>query len=152
ASDIARVFASSPELSDVVRTQIVDHDARRRIASSIVALTPIEDAVSARVREQYEEFPYPRWTSFSAASVRSRWQGSPQSQEIEGALRGRKARILNAGCGTGRESIYYATIFPDADILAVDLSRNSLSYAISQAARHDITNVTFRQADILRLQ
>ena len=58
AADIARALAAAPELADVVKTQIVDHDARRRIASSIVALTPIEDTVSAKVREQYEEFPY----------------------------------------------------------------------------------------------
>jgi len=151
AAAIAEGMAASPELGDVVKKQIADHEARRRIAASIVALTPIEDPVSAKVQEQYEEFPYPRWTSFSPASVQSRWKTGARNEEIEGPLRGRKVQILNAGCGTGRETLHYATILPEADILAVDLSRSSLAYAISKAAEHGIENVTFRQADILRL-
>ena len=34
--------------------------------------------------------------------------------------------ILVAGCGTGRHSINVARSFPDANVLAVDISRASL--------------------------
>jgi SAM-dependent methyltransferase len=73
------------------------------------------------------------------------------NEKIEGPLRGKKARILIAGCGTGREAVELAHVFPDAEVLAIDLSRNSLSYGIMKARECGIANVSFQQADILQL-
>lgn len=151
AAVIAGAVAELPELADVVKEQVADCHALRGHVSSIATLTPIDDSVSAKVQEQYEEFPYPRWKSFSTTTLLSRWNATGRNAEIEGALLGKRAQILIAGCGTGRETVAYATIFPEADILAVDLSRHSLSYAMKKAAEHGISNVKFRQADILRL-
>jgi SAM-dependent methyltransferase len=74
------------------------------------------------------------------------------NQNTEGTLRGRKAHILIAGCGSGREAAVLATVFPDATITAVDLSRSSLAYAAAQARKHSLSNILFRHGDILRLK
>jgi trans-aconitate methyltransferase len=77
------------------------------------------------------------------------WQ--QRNRNITGLAYDKKTRILSAGCGTGKETVVIATIFPQAEILAIDLSSNSLAYAIRKAEEYGIKNVTFRQADILRL-
>jgi SAM-dependent methyltransferase len=126
------------ELSETFRPlwqeQVVHHREERDIADQIEALTPIRDAVSGAVREQYEANPYPRWLCFPPPP--------PQA---------RRGSILVAGCGTGRHPIYTALTYPDCEVLAVDLSRASLAYGVRMARRLGANNVTFRQADILEL-
>ena len=58
-------------------------------------------------------------------------------------------RILIAGCGTGREAVEAALIFPAAAVTGVDLSRRSLAYALRQARERGIRNLELYQADIL---
>jgi SAM-dependent methyltransferase len=113
-----------------------------RVRDDIPALTSINEGVSQAVQGQYEVFPYPRWSGF---------ESDIRSEEIEGRFRGKKAKILVAGCGTGKEAIELASVFPDASVLAVDLSRASLTYGIDKAEEFGIKNVTFKQADILGL-
>jgi ubiquinone/menaquinone biosynthesis C-methylase UbiE len=147
---LSEAFSSSPEMSSLIKTQITDVEALRTTAQSVIAITPI-DELSSKVQEQYEEFPYPRWKSFSREYLQRGWERSARNVQVEGPLRGKKIKILIAGCGTGQQALTYAAIFPDADILAVDLSRTSLAYAINKAEEFNIKNITFRQADILRL-
>ncbi|MBT6137081.1 MAG: methyltransferase domain-containing protein [Rhodospirillaceae bacterium] len=125
--------------------------AEQRIAEHIPALTPIDDQTSQAVKSQYEENPYPRWSV---------------AQEVEGEVFGSWLRrhfpnepdrfiempeapdALIAGCGTGQQAIALARRHPNAQILAVDLSRTSLAYARHQAERLDVPGVEFAQADI----
>jgi SAM-dependent methyltransferase len=59
-------------------------------------------------------------------------------------------RLLLAGCGTGRELIWLQSTWNTSHILAIDLSRSSLAYAIRKARERSVDNVIdFRQADIL---
>ena len=129
-------------LQDLVDQQIVEPQRLRDIEKTIPVLVPVENEISQKVRGQYEESPYPRWTDFAKR---------PYHEELEGQFRGKKAKMLVAGCGTGREAIELAAVYPDAEILAVDLSRASLSYAIDRAKHFGFSNVTFKQADILGL-
>ena len=59
--------------------------------------------------------------------------------------------VLIAGCGTGQQPIQFARTNRDVDVLAIDLSRSSLAYAKRMAARYDVGNIHFMQADILDL-
>ncbi len=56
-----------------------------------------------------------------------------------------------AGAGTGEQAIRAALRLPEADVLAVDLSRRSLAYGVRMAGRLGISNLRFAQADILAL-
>lgn len=113
------------------------------IKKSIISLTEIKPGTSQEVQEQYEEFPYPRWTIL---------QNTKKPDFVAHISDETPIKILVAGCGTGREALTYAKVFPQAEILAVDLSKASLAYAIMKAKELDIKNVTFRQADILMLE
>lgn len=129
-------------LQSLATVQIAEPLALEADKKNIAALTPIDNDVSQKVRAQYEEFPYPRWKQLSGTKI---------DADMAQRLAGKKARILVAGCGTGREALNAAAQFPDAEVLAVDLSLTSLAYARSRAALHGIKNVDFRHGDILKL-
>jgi tetratricopeptide (TPR) repeat protein len=119
----------------------------------IPVLAMTEDATSAAVRDQYEESPYPRLVGLHRkppaplhAVVRSLFPHFDRAPRPEGPL-----RVLVAGCGTGQQAIAAATRYTDAEVLAVDLSRTSLSFARRRARALGIDNLSFAQADILAL-
>lgn len=141
SATIAHAHAPGP-IADLVVLQINEHAELVKLRQMITPLTGISAGVSAAVREQYEEFPYPRWRTVARFI---------NDEEVEGRFRGAKAKILNAGCGTGAEAMTLAAIFPDANVLAVDLSLTSLSYAAGKARELGIKNISFHQADILKL-
>ncbi|MEZ0263058.1 MAG: methyltransferase domain-containing protein [Alphaproteobacteria bacterium] len=142
ADAIAQEQAGNADLASVILAQITEPRLRAAAAKEMIAITPIADTVSVKVREQYEEFPYPRWKTV------------PRNLSLErlaDGLRKPGAKILIAGCGTGQEAAQIATTLPEAQILAVDLSLASLSYAQVQTQALGFKNITFRQADILQL-
>ena len=97
---------------------------------------------------QYEENPYPRWTINRLASM------SDEEKRREGWLHSGKTLpkdILIAGCGSRQHACEMAQYFPDARILAIDLSRTSLAYARRKARELKFRNVEWAQADILQL-
>lgn len=62
-----------------------------------------------------------------------------------------KPHILVAGCGTGQHAINTALRYKDSQVVALDLSRQSLAYALRMAHHYDVNNISFIQADILHL-
>lgn len=142
ARNIAQELEGGDHVSQIPKTQILDYFEQLEIKKTIPALTQIDDEVSKAVQEQYEDFPYPRWRSCPKGIA---------NEEIEGHLTGQKARILIAGCGTGKEAAQMAYAFPDAQITAIDLSLTSLAYAIHRTQKLGIENIEFMQADIMRL-
>jgi 2-polyprenyl-3-methyl-5-hydroxy-6-metoxy-1,4-benzoquinol methylase len=125
-------------IASLVRRQILEPEEERRLAADVPSLSGARTAVSARVQAQYEENPYPRWLRAPAPGA------SPH--RIAG-----KARILVAGCGTGQHAIATAQQYPAASVLAVDLSLASLAYAKRKTLELGLTNIEYRQADILAL-
>jgi SAM-dependent methyltransferase len=59
--------------------------------------------------------------------------------------------VLEAGCGTGAQTITLARNSPAARITSVDISADSLKEAKARADAARITNVEFQQADIFAL-
>ncbi|HEU0096104.1 MAG TPA: class I SAM-dependent methyltransferase, partial [Rhizomicrobium sp.] len=108
----------------------------RRLAAALQKLTPVSAAVSRAVAAQYEENPYPRWVVAGPG-----WRVQDMAP----------ADILIAGCGTGRNAIETAQAFPDARVLAVDLSRASLGHAARKSNEMRITNIEYAQADLLEM-
>jgi 2-polyprenyl-3-methyl-5-hydroxy-6-metoxy-1,4-benzoquinol methylase/Flp pilus assembly protein TadD len=137
-------------LTQQIREPLEEEADRKNIA----ALTPIDDPVSLQVQNQYEESPYPRWTAVPQIEpttvvhfLRDRLNIVPLSwpQSTVGV------DILIAGCGTGSHSIDSALRFPQAHILAIDISRTSLAYARRKSRELGLTNIAYGQADILKL-
>lgn len=61
------------------------------------------------------------------------------------------SQVLEAGCGTGAQTVTLARNSPGAEIVSVDLSPESLAQARSRIEAAGITNVRFQQGDILDL-
>jgi SAM-dependent methyltransferase len=119
---------------DLVRILIDEPAEEARLAATFIDEVP-SDAVTAAVRAQYEEHPYPRWLSLHRRDV------------IDDGPR----RILVAGCGTGRDAIALALQHPSSTIDAIDISRRSLGYAMRKARELGATNIRFRLADLRRI-
>lgn len=140
---------------DVLTQQVIEPRRERELRATISRVTAIDDAVSLRVQQQYEENPYPRWVRAGAPPppatidtyLQQRFPGAPiRPLNVEAA-----PAILIAGCGTGRSAIEFAQHFPDAKLLAADLSGASLSYAIRKTPAALAPRIDFVQADILKL-
>jgi SAM-dependent methyltransferase len=108
-----------------------------------------DDPVTQAVQAQYEESPYPRWldvrlpppTTFPAAmAARFPFLGHVEAPS--------KANVLVVGCGTGADAIRVAARYLDAEVLAIDISRTSLAYAIRAARRYALSNLEFLHGDL----
>jgi SAM-dependent methyltransferase len=131
----ARLRELRPDLSEVHRLMLAcyrDDGSRVLPLDEVRELRPVADRTSVAVASQYEENPYPRWRTLPETSAMA----------DTGAM-------LIAGCGTGREALVQARIYPNADFFAIDLSRASLAYAIAKAREYAVTNIAFLRADIL---
>jgi ubiquinone/menaquinone biosynthesis C-methylase UbiE/tetratricopeptide (TPR) repeat protein len=116
---------------------------------SIPSLTTVDDSVSLQVMHQYEENPYPRWTINPMAAF-----ADGHEPQIAGAADSNpraKEQILIAGCGSGQHAFEVAQRFPDADVMAVDISLPSLAYAHRKTREEGLRNIEYAQADILKL-
>ncbi len=67
--------------------------------------------------------------------------------EVALALAPERARILDLGTGCGAVAVALAHTRPDADVVACDNSRDALTLAKRNAARHGVTNVSFVASD-----
>lgn len=115
---------------------------------SIPCVTAIGDDVSLRVKQQYEENPYPRWIK-APSLAKSKSLG--ERTQVNSPDKSSPKEILVAGCGTGLAVIDALRRYPGAQVLAVDLSLASLCYAKRKARAEGLTNIEFAQADILNL-
>src|SRR5437773_11728963 len=61
------------------------------------------------------------------------------------------AKVLEAGCGVGAQTVTLATRSPGARILAMDISADSLAAARERTRSAGVDNVVFQQADIYAL-
>ena len=61
------------------------------------------------------------------------------------------SRVLEAGCGTGAQTVALQRRSPGARITAVDVSTASLERAKARVAAAGLTGLEFRQADLLAL-
>jgi len=142
-------------LEEVKRRLIEEPLLEKMIAKDIPVLEEISDDVSIKVREQYEENPYPRWVKLGVSikakpivAVCDELELQLYSENIKNVT---ALAILIAGCGTGQHSIGTASRFSNCHVTAVDLSLASLAYAQRKSNELCFNNIDYLQADILHL-
>jgi ubiquinone/menaquinone biosynthesis C-methylase UbiE len=59
--------------------------------------------------------------------------------------------VLEAGCGTGAQTVIVAPQNPQCNFLSIDISENSLAKAEEKIRNNNISNVKFQVADVLDL-
>ena len=142
-------------LEEVKKRLIGEPLLEKMIAKNIPVLGEISDNMSLKVREQYEENPYPRWVklglSIKAKPIAAVLDELMLQLYYEDIRNVTSPFILIAGCGTGQHSIETASLFLNCHVTAVDLSLASLAYAQRKSNELCIANVDYLQADILNL-
>ena len=63
----------------------------------------------------------------------------------------RDARVLDAGCGPGTETLLLARLVPDGEVVGIDLAAGMVKTAFESAQRRGVRNVAFFQADVARM-
>lgn len=102
------------------------------------------DPVTRAVAAQYAGWPYPVWQR----AMRDPPGGLDRLRADHGITPlAPSARLLVAGCGTGREAQRLATDAPGALVTGIDLSPTSLAYA---RQRCDAPNLDLRELDLHR--
>ena len=143
------------QLNDI-KTKLIEEPLTEKVLKEHISiLSVIKDKISHKVKEQYEENPYPRWTKLYIPQ---------QKQSIAELIDGRELKlysekirnianpkILIAGCGTGQQAIETASFISGCKVTAVDLSLASLAYAKRKTNELGLDNINYLQADILNL-
>jgi len=153
AEQVSQINLGHP-WNKIISLQVTDLLKEKQLKTEIGTLSEVKNSVSHEVQEQYEENPFPRWLylplTHNENSIEAYLNKQfPQHYFNETILR--PLEILVAGCGTGLIPCTYARIFPDARILAIDLSRASLAYGKRKAMELGLSNIEFIQGDILAL-
>ena len=147
-------LTSLDHLNEVKKRLIEDPMVERKIIQEMPVLEEISDNISIKVKNQYEENPYPRWVRkkiFKPKSILDILTAIKLNFHSESVLNVNAPDILIAGCGTGQQSIETACRFFGCQVLAVDLSFASLAYAKRKTDEFKINNIRYLQADILNL-
>jgi Tfp pilus assembly protein PilF/2-polyprenyl-3-methyl-5-hydroxy-6-metoxy-1,4-benzoquinol methylase len=138
----------------VLTQQVREPQDETRIRATIPRLTPIEREVSRRVRDQYEENPYPRWVRIPQIEKASTVSGYLRRKfpfaNFQRQSSDEVAEILCACCGAGQMALEIAQSLKGR-ILGVDLSLKSLGYAKRKALELGVSSIEFAQADVMEL-
>lgn len=144
----AALATNDPAVSFIEENVTLPSRRQREIARTMTPATSIDES-SAQVAAQYEAHPYPAWVGEPAgvaplppAVVATLGEDGPR------AIRS----VLVAGCGTGQHALVAARAWPCADILAIDLSRTSLAYAIDRTGARSRERIRFALADLLAVR
>ena len=142
--------------NDLIKMQITEIDEEQKLKLTIKSHEKITDKTSKKVRNQYEENPYPRWRHLYANIrknflVRFQNQIKPNIIDMKFSEKFNKPNVLIAGCGTGRH-LFIADSYLNANILGVDLSLSSLAYAKRKTKEIGLENIEFLHSDILNLK
>ena len=153
--DWCQQLMDRPEIKDVYRVQVKEPKKEAQLKLAIPLMKKVADKVSAKVKAQYEDNPYPKWVNlglhFKPLSI------SEVADEIKLKLHDYKIcevkqpNVLIAGCGTGQHAIVTASRFKSSKVLAIDLSLSSLAYAQRKTDELKVRNIEYLQANILDL-
>ncbi len=139
--------------NDLIKLQIKEPKIESDLKRKINSLGKISNTVSKKVREQYEENPYPRWrycNQLSSIDFNGDLNFQIRPNKIDLKKDEHDLEILLAGCGTGKH-LFSVRKYNNSNVLAVDLSLSSLAYAKRKVSEFDYKNVDFLQSDILDL-
>ena len=141
-----------PELRRTFDCLVTQPRRERKLAESLPSLGPIRRHAVRAVRDQYERHCYPRslgvyGTYPSLRDSRKRFSDGLSEPEGERAV----CSILVPGCGSGKHPLSVALANPNDRVLAVDVSRRSVSQAMRLAEERRIQNIDFLHGDLLDL-
>ena len=147
--------SSNQRVIELTELQITEPLKEIELSRNIKKIGSINDAISKKVKSQYEENPYPRWrygnhSESQKISIAKGINNEIDPNSISKDIEERKLKVLVAGCGTGQQ-ILHTQIYKNAQITGIDLSVSSLSYAQRKIKELEINNVELLLMDILEI-
>ena len=149
---------NSDESRSFIDTQYNEVETEKNINSRLSMSQKISDGISLAVQQMYEENPYPRYQhadhthphlskpTAEFIALETTISNPPFTNELSST--NSSPKILIAGCGTGNQ-IINASRYKNAQITAIDISKNSLAYAARKAKAYQMNKVRLQQLDIL---
>ncbi len=140
--------SESNEFNEFLKYVYHDPKKDKRTSISLKSISTFSNKTSKLIKSQYEENPFPRWryTLRPMEGTDINELTKKFSQTIF-----KEPKILIAGCGTGQQALTWSS-YKNSQIYAVDLSKESLAYAIRSAEEKNIKNVNFYHLDLLDLE
>ena len=111
---------------------------------------PGDDPVTTTVRKFYERYRFPGVRPPDQDGLILMRRLAERASRDPAFREPGRVRILDAGCGTGNTTLSLARRFPAVEFTGLDMSSPSLDLARAAAARDGLTNVHFRQANLMR--
>jgi len=146
--------AKNSDFSDLINLQIKEKIVEKKLEKNLIKLGEIQNSVSIKVKNHYEENPYPRWSVSllpqKCSFIEEVINNDLQNKTLENNLYSETSELLIARCGTGKQ-VVDATRYGNLKITAVDLSVSSLTYGMRKCNEFGINNVQFIHSDILNL-
>ena len=145
---------------ELITAQFKEPLLEQEIKTSLQEKRNVSNTISQQVQAMYEENPYPRFkfSNYTASELAKpvfnsiKLETTRRNQSFQEKLISLSARpkVLIAGCGTGNQVIG-ASRYKNAQITAIDLSSNSIAYAIRKTKEYGMDNVTFKKMDLLNV-
>ena len=145
--------SNSSEFNDFLKFVYHDPIQDKKINKSLKSMSSFANKTSKLMMSQYEENPYPRWR-FTAKPIPDQDLNAHANHITDSDFYNNyfnKPKILIAGCGTGQQIIGWSA-FKNSQVIAVDLSRESLAYSIRKSEELNIKNVKHYHLDLLDLK
>ncbi len=140
-------------LGPIIKRSLLEPMEEVALEAEIPVVGMVEDSVSQAVKAQYEENPYPRWLTPAYRNpgnlhgiLISMFPVFKPPEMLKNRI-----RVLVVGCGTGHHPISIGLRYANAEVVATDISRRSLTYGMRMARELGITNVRFVENDLLNL-
>ena len=123
------------------------------LIKNIKTVNVIKNNISLKIRDQYETFPYPSWVyckpQLNKRSISQYLKDLNIHISEANEKSSEKKIVLIAGCGTGKQAVEFALALKNVEIVAIDLSKRSLGYAMRKCQEYNINNIKFFHCDIL---
>ncbi len=149
-----KIYVSDNALfNDLIQIQIKDPVREAELKKNINSFDNISDNISKKVRDQYEENPYPRWRYTNITPKNNFFSilnNAIKPNKISSNKINTTQNVLIAGCGTGQQLVY-KTSYENSNIVAIDLSFSSLAFAKRKMQELKHQNIEFLHGDILSL-
>ena len=145
---LVNYISKSNEFKEFLKYVFHDPHTDKQASISMKSMSNFSNKTSLLMKRQYEENPFPRWR-FTLRPMKGNDINEFTNRYSDTFFQ--KPEILIAGCGTGQQAMAWSA-YKDSKIYAVDLSSESLAYAIRKAKEKNIKNINFYHLDLLDLE
>ena len=145
---LVNYISKSNEFKEFLKYVFHDPHTDKQASISMKSMSNFSNKTSLLMKRQYEENPFPRWR-FTLRPMKDNDINEFTNRYSDTFFQ--KPEILIAGCGTGQQAMAWSA-YKDSKICAVDLSSESLAYAIRKAKEKNIKNINFYHLDLLDLE